>query len=179
MRGPSFSLHPFSRAGLLPGLQVMGSIARQSGILTIHYDLVDPQRDVAIPHRAALPGRRKGLWEETCFELFFAHKDSHRYWEFNVSPAGHWNIYRFEAYRLDMQEETAFASIPFRVRVRGNALRIVVELDLTPVIPESKTVELALSAVLKHGNGVKTYWALTHCGSQPDFHRRDSFVVEM
>ena len=64
---------------------------------------------------ADMPARRDRLWEETCFEFFLAVKNSPRYWEFNLSPAGHWNVYRFADYRQGMQEEPAFASLPFSV----------------------------------------------------------------
>jgi len=33
--------------------------------------------------------------------------------------------------------------------------------------------------VIKLKNGEKSYWALAHRGKQPDFHLRESFVVEM
>ena len=47
------------------------------------------------------PRRRDRLWEETCLELFLGEEGSERYWEFNLSPAGHWNVYRFEFYVSD------------------------------------------------------------------------------
>src|SRR4030042_7193941 len=59
------------------------------------------------------------------FSLFpFPGEGSERYWEFNLSPAGHWNVYRFASYRKEMREEPAFASLPFRVRTEPEALRL-------------------------------------------------------
>ena len=36
-----------------------------------------------------------------------------------------------------------------------------------------------IAAVIKLAGGELTYWALTHPGPAADFHRRDSFVVEL
>ena len=47
---------------------------------------------VEIPAAAETPRRRDRLWEETCLELFLGTADSGEYWEFNLSPAGHWNV---------------------------------------------------------------------------------------
>ena len=38
---------------------------------------------------------------------------------------------------------------------------------------------VGIAAVIKLAGGGLTYWALTHPGPQADFHRRDSFLVEL
>lgn len=42
-----------------------------------------------------------------------------------------------------------------------------------------RSCTLAISIVIKPQNGEITYWALTHPGPQADFHRRDSFLIEL
>lgn len=179
MNGRSFSLKPFSPAGPGPEVKITGNIGRHDNNLTIRYDLRGRLAALAIPAPADLPARRHGLWEETCFELFLGVKHSPQYWEINLSPGGHWNVYRFAAYRQGMQEETAFAALPFRVRRRWDSVRLTLELDLDKIVPAGRALEAGIAAVLKFAGGGVSYWALTHNGPQADFHRRDSFIVQL
>ena len=118
MNGRSFSLQPFSPIGPPLNFKITGHIARRPRQLAIRYDLRGDLAELMIPAPADMPARRHGLWEETCFEFFLGVKDSPRYWEFNLSPAGHWNVYRFAGYRQGMAEETALTSLPLSVRRR-------------------------------------------------------------
>ena len=179
MNGRSFSLKPFSPAGPGPQVEITGNIGRHAHTLTIRYDLRGRLAALAIPAPADLPARRHGLWEETCFELFLGVRNSPQYWEFNLSPGGHWNVYRFAAYRQGMQEETAFAALPFRVRRQWDSVRLTLELDLDKIVPAGRALEAGIAAVLKLAGGGVSYWALTHNGPQADFHRRDSFIVQL
>jgi hypothetical protein len=174
-----FSLQPFPRASPRPCFQITGSIARRSNRLAIRYALLGPLAEFTIPAPAAMPTRKNGLWEETCFEFFLAVMDSPGYWECNLSPAGHWNVYRFAAYRQGMQEEGAIVSLPFAVRNHIDTLELALDLDLDPIVRADQGLEAAISAVIKRPNGEATYWALTHRGSQADFHRRDGFIVTL
>ena len=112
MNGQDFSLQPFSPIGPPLNFKITGHITRRSRQLAIRYDLRGDLAELVIPAPADLPARRHGLWEETCFEFFLGVKDSPRYWEFNLSPAGHWNVYRFAGYRQGMAEETALDVTP-------------------------------------------------------------------
>lgn len=172
-----FSLRPFPSLRALPDVELTGHIARHATTVVIRYALHGQLTDVVIPTVMASPTRQSRLWEYTCFELFLGLKQSDRYWEFNFSPAGHWNVYRFAAYRQEMTEELAFTSMPFTVEHLGDAFRLEVELDLAPIVPEERAVEAGLSVVLKFGDGETSYWALSHRGPRADFHRRDSFMI--
>ena len=179
MNDQSFSLQPFPPAGFLRSFKITGDIARHSNTLAIRYALLGHLTELVIPKSSDPPTRRNGLWEETCFEFFLGVKHSHRYWEFNLSPAGDWNVYRFEAYRQGMQEETAFALLPFSVQGQPDSLRLALELDLEKIVQPDQALEVAVSAVIKPRDGEVTYWALTHPRPQPDFHCRDSFIVDL
>ena len=179
MNSRSFSLKPFQSAGLLPGLEITGSIERYSDRLSMSYALSGPMDEVVLPAPADKRVRKNRLWEETCFEFFLGVKSFEHYWEFNLSPAGHWNVYRFMSYRQGMQEEPAFTSLPFGVRIQPETLRLILELDPDRIIPPGRVLQVGISAVIKTIHGDITYWALTHPGPQPDFHRRDSFIVEL
>jgi hypothetical protein len=180
MNDKSYSLKPFASTGLSRQFEVTGSISLNSGILVLRYILTGPLAKIVIPEPVVKRERRDNLWEDTCFEFFLAPVNAERYWEFNVSPAGHWNVYRFESYRLGMQSEPAFQSLPFTVWRRPDALHITLEADLTRMIPLSgQTLTAGISAVIKTVSDGMMYWALTHPGAEADFHRRDSFLIEL
>lgn len=179
MNDQSFSLAPFPSANPLPSVTIDGTIARHATAITVRYTLCGRPGEVVIPEPAAVPARKRGLWEETCFELFFAVRTSPRYWEVNLSPAGHWNVYRFASYRQEMEEETDFSSLPFRVERQSDSLSLSLELDLKRIARADQVLEVAVSAVTKQRDGSVTYWALTHRGPKPDFHRRESFVFAL
>lgn len=179
MNRRGFSLKPFPSAGLLPGLDITGNIVRRSDALTIRYVLLGPLAKLVIPSSADLPARKNLLWEETCFEFFLALRNHDRYWEFNVSLAGHWNVYSFKSYRQGMQEEPAFTSLPISVRRGQDVLQLCVRLDLAGIVPPSQTLKAAVSAVIKPKNGEISYWALTHPAPEADFHLRDGFTLEL
>ncbi len=179
MNSRSFFLKPFRTAGLLPHFEITGSIGRLSNTLLISYELPGPLSELVIPAPADLRERKNALWEETCLEFFLGPTNSDCYWEFNLSPAGHWNVYRFTSYRQGMQEEPAFTSLPFGVQMHSDTLRLSLKLDLDKIIPSGQALKVAISAVIKTINEGTTYWALTHPGPKADFHRRDSFIVEL
>lgn len=181
-----FSLQPFANplekqatAIALSDLKITGNIVRHSNTLTLGYQLLGPIAALVLPAPAVHPGRQNELWEETCFEFFLGVKNSERYWEFNLSPAGHWNIYRFEAYRQGMQAEMAFTSLPIRIQNQSDSLSLALELDLDKIVQADQILEVAISTVIQHPGGKGSYWALTHPGPQADFHRRDSFMIEL
>jgi len=181
-----FSLEPFDTPGLeqattspLPGLKITGNIARHSNTLIIRYTLLGPPGELVIPPKVYPPARKNELWEETCFEFFLGIKNSPQYWEFNLSPSGHWNVYRFAAYRQGMQEEMALTSLPFSIQNQPDSLSLALDLDLDKIVQADQALEAAISAVIKPKEGEVSYWALTHPGPQADFHRRDSFMVEL
>jgi hypothetical protein len=178
MNSLSFSLKPFP-AGLLPHLEIEGNIGRRSRTLDISYALLGHLREVVIPAPADKPDRKNALWEETCFEFFLAIPNSDKYWEFNLSPAGHWNVYRFQSYRRGMQEERAFTSLPFNTERKPGTLQLSTEINLGKIIVTEQALKVAVSAVIKTLNGKITYWALTHPGLQADFHCKDSFILEL
>jgi hypothetical protein len=179
MNGPTFSLQQFSPASPSLSLKVTGQIARRSNTLALRYSLLGHLGELLIPAPADIPARKNELWQETCFEFFLAVMDSRPYWEFNFSPAGHWNVYRFAAYRQGMEEEKVFTSMEFSVQRQSESLLLDVEVNLDKIVQENQPLEVGLSALVKIRDGELTYWALTHGRRQADFHRRDSFVVKL
>jgi hypothetical protein len=179
MKSRSFSLKPFPSTALLPHLEITGDIARSSNKLSISYEISGPLAELVLPAPADVRLRKNGLWEETCFEFFLAPLTSGRYWEFNLSPSGHWNIYHFASFRQGMMEETAYTSLPFSVLIYSDFLQLSLEVELDKILQADQSLKIGISAVIKTVNGRMTFWALTHPGPQPDFHRRDSFIIEL
>ncbi len=179
MNDQAFELVPFSAVHTLSEVKIVGSMGRDRNILKIRYSMMGPLETVAIPLPTDPPSRKTELWEETCFEFFLGIQDTPQYWEFNLSPAGHWNIYRFDAYRQGMQEETAFASLPFTVEHTVEGISLALACNLDALVPVDQRLELAISTVIKTKDQVSGYWALTHPGTQADFHRRDSFTIQV
>ncbi|MCP6760456.1 MAG: DOMON-like domain-containing protein [Fischerella sp. CENA71] len=179
MNNQKFSLQPFGDAKLLPNLKITGSITRHANQLNLCYMLSGDLEKVAIAPPSNTPQRKHELWKNTCFEFFLGVKDSDKYWEFNLSPTGNWNIYRFDRYRQGMQEEIAFSVLPFNVQHQPNGLVVVLEMDLNSIVLAEEILQIAITTVIKCKDGEVTYWALTHQGKEADFHLRDSFIIDL
>jgi hypothetical protein len=177
MRPRRFLLKPFPGEGNLAGLTIGGSIGRRADTLSILYEVRGSLSRVSIPAAAEAPRRQDRLWEETCFELFLGTEDSEEYWELNLSPSGHWNVYRFTRYREGMREETAIPSLPFDVRRDSEALALTAEFGIGMIVPAGRALAAAVTAVIETTDGGKSHWALAHPSSQPDFHRRDGIAL--
>jgi hypothetical protein len=169
----------FTDVGLVSGLKIAGEIFRVSNRLGIRYDLLYDSGVILIPAPSHIPIRKKKLWEDTCFEFFIAVKDSPRYWEYNLSPSGYWNIYSFAAYRQGMQEDADVLSLPFSAQLSPGALSLFLEIVLDRILHRDQALEVGISAVIKHCDGMMSYWSLSHPGPQADFHRRDGFLIEL
>ena len=179
MNKQTFSLQPFSSTESFPHLKITGNISRNANQLTICYNLGGDLKKIAISPPSNAPSRKHELWEDTCFEFFLGIKDSQRYWELNLSPAGHWNVYRFDDYRQGMEEETAFEKLPFRIQNQIDALVLTLDVDLDKIVSPNQAIEIGITTVIKNIDGNVSYWALTHRGEEPDFHLRDSFIVKL
>ncbi len=179
MKARHFVLQPLCPAGPRPGVEITGRLARRGEVLTISYLIQGRLAEVLIPVPRAAPARRDRLWAGTCCEFFLALKGAPPYWEFNLSPAGDWNVYRFSDYRQGQAAEKAFATLPLVVHRSPEALRLTLEVDLAGISAADLPLKVAIAAVLQAPDGRLTYWALTHPGPQPDFHRRDGFLLNV
>lgn len=179
MNEQSFSLLPFPADSPPPAIKISGSIARSSNTLAITYVLQGALAEIEVQEPADVAMRKGNLWEATCFEFFLGVKGVDQYWEFNLSPTGHWNVYRFESYRQGMQEETVFMSLPFSIQQDRDVLRLALEIDQVSIIHAGQALEIGVSGVIKFMDGGMKYWALAHPGTSPDFHRRDTFIVQL
>ncbi|HNW33310.1 MAG TPA: DOMON-like domain-containing protein [Candidatus Ozemobacteraceae bacterium] len=175
----SFVLAPFPEYRQKPAFDLAGTISRTAGKLAIRYALSGNLHSIDVAEQASTPLRLDHLWETTCFEFFLAAPARDEYWEFNLSPARHWNAYHFDGYRKGMREESLVSELPFRIERTDRRFSLSLELDISPLIPAKSPVSAGITAVLRTHEGKTGYWALTHKGSEPDFHRLDSFILQL
>jgi hypothetical protein len=179
MTGQIFALQPFAQGAPGPPFAITGVISRRGTHLSITYNLAGPLQELVIAPPAPIPARQWVLWETTCFEFFLAIQAAVGYWEFNLSPAGPWNVFRLDGYRQGLQEEPAFQALPFTVHRQPEMLTLTLNVDLAAIIPGDRPLKAAISTVLQHQNGRLSYWALTHPGPEPDFHHQKGFVIKL
>ncbi|HEY8538389.1 MAG TPA: DOMON-like domain-containing protein [Steroidobacteraceae bacterium] len=151
-------------------------LARQGNVLEVSYTVVGEIGALTIP-APARPTRRDELWCSTCFELFLQPQSSTGYWELNFSPSQEWAAYEFDDYRVGMRLADV-DSAPSIACVRTER-----KLEVAATCPLPKTLaarldRIGVSAVLQMNDGSISYWALVHCKDKPDFHARESFILD-
>ena len=146
-----FRLQPFARESLgddrpALALEITGKIDRRdNSSLCLDFLVAGAIAKIDIPAHADVPLRKESLWEQTCFEMFVSSKDSSKYWEFNMSPSGHWNVYRFSTYREGMREETAFESLPFSTSREHGSFSLSLEIEPARFIEADRQLVMGLS----------------------------------
>ena len=166
-------------SSILPQLVLDGHLDRHGLEMTIQYQMLGSIERLVIGGPSANPERRDELWRTTCLEFFLAAPGKEAYWEFNLSPEGHWNVYRFDGYRQGMAPEAGYDTLPFQVRRDPHSLQLSLHCPLPPGIGPDQPIEVGICAVLELEGSLPTFWALTHPGTKPDFHRRDSFAIRL
>ncbi|MEB3271266.1 MAG: DOMON-like domain-containing protein [Synechococcus sp.] len=174
-----FRLIPFAAAAAASPLRLHGWLHRSRGQLLVHYLLDGNPEALRLPQVAANGERRDGLWRSTCLECFLALPGDPGYWELNVSPAGHWNLYRLSRYRQGLRPEPTGGPPRLRRRRRTGGLAFELELPLPEALAQAPELELAVTAVIETNDGLHGYWALVHAAPEPDFHRRESFLLRL
>lgn len=179
MTAQVFSLVPFPGVEL-PAIQIAGGVQRQNGLLNVHFSITGETETIRLPERSPSPMRKDGLWADTCFEFFLAVRGEPRYWEFNLSPAGDWNVYRMDMYRrIGFREEVSIQQLPIQVKREPGLITIHSQTPLNALISDSEQVQLGISCVVQSIDHQETYWALAHPETHPDFHLRESFLIEL
>jgi len=169
------ALHPFEPQPWLAGSELKAAAQWRQGRLEVSFALHAPAEALVRPQACAQIQRRDELWQSTCFEAFFAEPGQERYWEINLAPNGHWNVYRLDRYRQGLRPEPLVSGLTYALRQSATELQLSFSLNLQPLLAESAALEYSLTAVLEHQQHGCSFWALNHSGDQADFHRRDSF----
>lgn len=172
-------LLPFPGTALPDPVELACSVTRTGTGLRAVFLLTGAVERIALPQPAPVPERLDRLWEATCFELFLSPASGEDYWEFNLSAAHHWNIYYFDLYRNGMRREERIPALPFRTHREPGRFELELDVSLSAFLPPDTPLLGAVTAVLLPAGGEPRYFALAHTGSEPDFHRRDSFILRL
>ncbi len=183
----SFELKPFEANENTQNLAITGTVTSAGGSLSFSYTLAGDLATVAIPsfdlNSSPVPARQDRLWEKTCFEFFLTagpqHSKADPYWEFNLSPAGHWNVFAIASYRQGLRLEPAFSSLPFTVQTSPHKLHLEVSVDISDLVNPLQPLRLGVSAVTVSATGQESFWALAHPGVEADFHHPDGFAIAL
>jgi hypothetical protein len=141
--------------------------------LTVSYVVEGDLERVRLPPPRP-PAAAEQLWQHTCCEMFVARKGSPAYHEFNFSPSGEWNAYRFAGYRSG---RAPLATRQPQITVHKSSERL--ELGATVDCDVKGIAVIGVSAVIEHRDGSLSYWALKHPSAKPDFHHPDAFALEL
>jgi hypothetical protein len=178
-----FVLKPFDEEH--PVIEIAGEIARGGDRLQLSYKLTGNLTEINLPGLTAMAQRRNELWQHSCFEFFLGVQGEPGYWEFNLSPNGDWNVYRLSGYREGLTPELTYGALPFNVIVAESFCALELDLDLSQIVAADQAIEVGITTVIeeqaesKTGTGRISYWAIAHTGPEPDFHRRDSFTLQL
>jgi len=175
-------LYPFERTQKQTKFQLSTNVETNGSTLTLEYICSGDLLELLIPHEKESTSRLDNLWEHTCFEAFMTQNKGPEYWELNFSPSGDWNFYRFDDHRKGQSLEEKITNISSQIKTKTDQLfEAKVVLDLSAVFPGKSLsgIQLGLTAVIEELDHSKSYWALSHCGKQPDFHIRDSFTFSL
>lgn len=172
-----FQLQPFLAKQTVPKITITSSCIRQNQQLKITYIVKGDLSQIVLPDvRKNLRKRKHDLWQTTCFEFFLAIFNDPKYWEFNLSPTGDWNVYSFKNYRRGMREAVTFPALSIETVWDNNSYQISTAINLKTIISGQVPLDLAVTTVIEDIDHNLSYWAIIHPGNQPDFHRRDSFI---
>lgn len=174
-----YNLKPYEINPEVQNIQVQASIKRNQNILVVEYTLIDPQDKIFVSPDMFTNKRQKGLWKSTCFEIFWKPSVSknNAYWELNLSSDLNWNVFVFDDIRKPVEKEDLNVKDISFSRKNSKPHQFFIELDLGQCGLGDQKIKLSLTTVLEHKNKTKSYWALAHKGSAPDFHNMESFII--
>ncbi len=169
------SLQPFEPSPA--GVACLCAAQIKKKVLRLDFTITGEIKKLVIPDQTDQPIRKDELWQSTCFEFFFKIAGNKSYWEFNISPTGDWNLYRFSDYREGMKPELRVTAAKSERSQTENAFSLRCSFPVNGLISQDANIQLGLSCVVACKDGAKCYYALCHPGKQPDFHHQNSFLI--
>lgn len=172
----SLHCHAIAKSALVQAIDA--SVQRLSAVaLQLSYRVQGDLHALRVP--AVVPQvRRDGLWQHTCAELFIAVPHQEAYLEFNFAPSTEWAAYEFSSYRQRGVRVGEFDPPAIVCQQQPRELLLQVDIKIPALVHHTRW-QLGLSMVIEDTHGQLSYWALVHAGERPDFHRRDSFVLDI
>jgi hypothetical protein len=109
--------------------------------------------------------RTDNLWRTTCFEVFWQPLGQTAYREFNLSPSGRWAAYDFDSFREGMRDAPVDA---MALACSHSDDELILKATIAADLPAP--AQVALNAIVDHGDGDLQYWALAFPPGKPEFH---------
>lgn len=170
-----FQLSGFAESAL--PVDITGELSVEPTRIQVRFNLGGEIHLLSYPELKSDVARADELWKTTCFEVFMKLVDQAAYWEYNLSPSGDWNVYRFQAYRQQQQREASITHIDIDVKKSDHKLQtLTASLPLPPVLRDQPLC-LGVSSVVEDKQGHKHFYALNHVAAKPDFHDHKSFTI--
>ncbi len=120
------------------------------------------------------PEMKEGLWDSTCFEIFLKSPGSPQYVEWNFSPSGDWWFTQFARYRIRSLYPASLSPHSVTWEHSYDLLKCIISIPLL-----EREGKLGLACILATTDHEKSYWALEHPASKPDFHDDRSFHLSL
>lgn len=163
---------------LVEDIKLYAQLDKDSDKISVVFNLDDPLERVDFSEVKIKPQRKGDLWKETCFELFWSLPRSEKYWELNVATTGDWNVYQFDSYRNPPYPNLKEEALVKDVRSIISRKEIKIDIPIKDFNFQESVLEFSITAVLRLKDGQNTYWAYIHRGEKPDFHIRESFILQ-
>jgi hypothetical protein len=172
-------LIPFSspQANSAGGYSISTTLTTSNHDISAEFMLQGDTSAISWPAPSAEVKLGHDLWKHTCFELFLAEPNSLAYWEYNFSPSRQWSIYAFKDYRQPAPFPITHTPIIEPPQLSDTAFTMQVRFNLEPQLI-NKLLIIGVSAIIETTDGERHFYAIKHCGSKPDFHLRESFVLQ-
>ncbi len=168
-----FNLKAFAATENTNRISITAELAQISPhICLIQYSLTGALEHICWPAPDVAPQRRDELWQHTCLEAFFSdEQQAHApYSEINISSAGNWNYYEFSAYRSGQQTPgDVFVSL----KRRNSSDKAQFQIEIKSPHRALPQKYCGLSVIIEFVDGEKSYWALDHALTKPDFHDKE------
>ena len=176
-----FELLPFQSHGLF---SITGFVSQTGDTLSCYVEWKGNISSLKLNpslSKTNLGERKEGLWNSNCFEIFVKEATSTAYTEWNFAPTGEWFSLVFSDYRK--RDDNREAPHPLHGEwnftedsVRGN-FHIPLQFHKTDSFQNKQAILVGLSSILLTPGGKPSYWALSHQGSQADFHDFKCFTI--
>jgi hypothetical protein len=159
-----------------PAIKLTVEVQRLGGQLRLWFIVTGDVAGLKFPPLGKA-AREDALWHHSCAEAFVRSGTGTAYRELNLSPSGKWAAYDFSAYRKGGGNAAMRAPM---ITTAGSAGRFGVGADLHfEGAMGAADWHVGLSMVIETKDGTKSYWALKHAAERPDFHRPESFTLEV
>lgn len=159
-------------------LQIDGTISKSVTGLVINFVVQGACDEILWPLKNYTPQRKDNLWQHTCFELFISDTDNKPYVEYNFSPSFDWNATLFHDYRKPSGPANCEPPQNKILQRSGSRHEYQIALPLTK-FETVQPLNLGITTIIESNDSQMLYFALIHTADKPDFHRRDSFVLNL